>query len=283
MKKLDEALVYVGVWITGLYLLGLVLDFSFENGLSETKTQSVLLTWSLLLLLLKGRSLVKGLKVNWLVVPLVAFGLLLALPLGIIGDHILGVDAHREYYTFVQTDSNDTLYKLQKSKEAACLSVSLLPVYFQDITKAGAEDTFRLLYPIVFGTTYPLCIFCIARSFVQQKWALLAGIVVCLQPLFIWTTANARTSLGVLFLCLVLIVLLSSLSSNRKTFLLVLLGIGCVLSYYGTTFVLLTVLLTCSLVKEVRKPSFTSLLLVIFGTVLWWKWTGIDELVTRYF
>jgi len=89
--------------------------------------------------------------------------------------------------------------------------------------------------------------------------------------------------MGVLFLCLVLLVLLSRLGIVKKSLLLAFLAIGCVLSYYGVVLVLVFVLALCSLVKEVRITSIVGLVTTLLTTALWWKWTGIDELVTRYF
>ena len=278
MKLLDKYLVGFGIWLTGLYLLGLLLSWSV--GLEEVWTRLLFTVWTLFFIVLGFP--VKLPKINWWASSLLVLGLVLTLPLALIGDHIMGADAHREYYCFVQTDIANEIFVRSGYLITGCLSITLLPTFFQDITGVEHETLFRLLYPCVFSV-FPVVIYSLCRFFTKSLYAFAAGVVVALQPLFIWTTASARTSMGTLFIALVLLVLLCDIKGWQKSILVTVLGIGCLLSHYTSAFVMLAILVGALVPKTTRWPTILPLILLAFGTHMWLNHVGLNWITTRYF
>lgn len=277
MRSLDKCLVAFGLWIVSLYLLGLL--FSYMWSLQEGLTTQILIVSILVLILYLSRQAI-GTKFNWRVLFILCFALLMVLPLALKSGHILGVDSHREYWFFVQSDRANDIYQYGHMREGGCLSVTLLPLYFQDITGANPERLFNILYPILF-CVYPLIIYCISRKFVKERYALFAGLIVCLQPLFIWTVSNARMSVGVTFLTLCVLVLFSEF--KFKWLVLSLLVLGTIFSYYGAAYMLAGVLVPALLLKSNWKDLVFPVITLFVGTYLWLEHTGLENMLERYF
>jgi len=280
MRTLDKYLVGFGIWIVLIYLTGLVTSTTLREEITIPLFWMVTFCYVYCLVLVSWP--LKMPKINWWALGLLVIGLTMALPLALIGEHILGADAHREYYTFMQTDITDELYIRHGYLITGCLSVTLLPTLFQDAVGAEHEQLFRALYPVLFSI-FPVVVYAIARKFVSNFYAFAAGLVVTLQPMFIWTTASARTSLGTLFIALTILALLSEENGWKKTVVLSLLGVGCFLSHYTSAFILIAIL-ACSLLPRVtRWVSILPLFITALGTYYWLQHTGLDWMLTRYF
>ena len=272
MTTLEKTLVHYGLFILWIYIVGL----TFPSNFSEDFTKTVFYSGFIFFLLFRLVTVKewKLPKMNWPALGIWLVSLSLILPLALRGDHILGVDAHREFYAFMQSDLNNEVYTWEGGLVASCLSITILPTVFQDVTSIEHEALFKILYPLLFSI-FPIIVYLIAKRFVPQGYAFLAGIAVTLQPMFLWTTANARTSIGILFIALILMVIFSKIEDRYKFIYIVLLGTGCTLSHYVSVVVLITLLISLILFKEFRWIVIGSLPLVILITYLWQVHSGL--------
>jgi len=274
MTILGKFLVHYGIWILLLYLSGLLARNALYEGITQTFFWAITLSYVGCFIIANWP--VSRPKINWIALGIWAISLTLLLPLALRGDHILGVDTHREFYAFMQSDLNNEVYTWDGGLVASCLSVTILPVIFQDVTSIEHEVLFKILYPILFSV-FPVIVYLIARRFMAVGWAVLSGLTITLQPMFLWTTANARTSLGVLFIALFLLVMFSDVRDGSKFIYITLLGVGCALSHYMSAVVLLVLLATFLLFKGYRTVTFFSLSIIAAVTLTWQVSSGLEN------
>lgn len=279
MTTLERTLVYFGLWILGIYIGGLVFKDVLMEPMSKVLFYTLTLSFIWIRLLLNWP--LRKPKINKNALFLFLVSLVLILPLALVSNHIIGVDSHSEYLSFMRTDLDNELYMPGGELVPACLSVTVLPTVIQDVTRLDSERLFNILYPLIFSV-FPVIVYCLAKRFVGNKYAIVAGLLVMLQPIFLWTTANGRTSIGVLFLALCLLVLFSKLSSLEKFIYMSLLGVGCTLSHYATGGILLALLTVGLLSSNIRKPIIGSLVITTIGTFIWFWYTGLDPIIKSY-
>jgi len=127
--------------------------------------------------------------------PVVTFliSMSLVLLLSLRSNHIIGVDAHTEYYYF-QTTLNNLYWSIaQPTVYDACLSISLLPTIYQSILNISPEFLYRILYSLIFSVS-PLIIYVISKKYIGELYGFLHHIFSCLELLF-WTRHSIHVQL----------------------------------------------------------------------------------------
>ncbi|MBT9138603.1 MAG: hypothetical protein DDT31_01172 [Syntrophomonadaceae bacterium] len=168
----------------------------------------------------------------------------LVLLLGLRSSYIIGADAHTEYYLFRQTFYNG-LWQIGVigNQLDACLSVSLLPTIYQSFLNIDSQYLFKLLYPILFSIS-PLVIYIISQKYIGNRYAFLSSIFFMSQSMFLWVTANPRTSLAILFFALAIMTLLHSrLGEFNRRLLFIVFAFSCIVSHYSTAYIFFFILL----------------------------------------
>lgn len=171
--------------------------------------------------------------------PLIIFlsSISLVLLLGLRSNHIIGADAHSEYYLFQQTFHNGRWQILQNNTLDSCLSVSALPTVYQSFVDMNPEYLFKILYPVLFSAS-PLVIYIISRKYIGNFYAFLASLFFMSQITFLWTTANPRTTVAIFFFALSIMVLFQSgLNQLEKRVLFIIFAVSCIVSHYSTTYI----------------------------------------------
>lgn len=176
--------------------------------------------------------------------PLIIFmmSISLVLLMGMRSNHIIGADAHTEYYIFQQTLSNEKWQILSKTTIDSCLSISILPAIYESILNINSEYLFKVLYPILFSVS-PLVVYIIAKEYLGGRYAFLASFFFMSQSTFLNTTANARTTVAILFVALSIMVLLNDrLSLLEKRLFSIVFIFSCIVSHYSTTYIFFGIL-----------------------------------------
>lgn len=171
--------------------------------------------------------------------PLIIFMISISLILlsGMRSNHIIGADAHMEYYIFQQTFSNEKWQILLLSTLDSCLSISILPAIYQSFLDIDSEHLFKILYPLLFSLS-PLVVYIIAKEYLVDIYALFATLFFMSQNVFLGATASARTTIAILFVALSIMVLLKNgISIFEKRLLLIIFIFSCVVSHYSTTYI----------------------------------------------
>lgn len=221
-------------------------------------------------------------------VVLVLLSLSLLLPMSLRSAHLIGVDTHLEYYTFMMILKRLHWGVYTGTQLDSCLSISILPMLFEAVIKVPTEYLFKLLYPILFSIQ-PLAIFLIARKYFDTVFAFITGLFMAFQPQFLATTLNARTSMAILCVTLLFLTMFhQKIERGKKKILLLVFFIGVLLSHYSTTYLILAVLfiywviLRFSSKEHKRENSITIDMLFAFSllTIVWY--VSIVPMASRY-
>ena len=143
----------------------------------------------------------------------------LVLIFGLRSNYILGVDIHTEYYIFQQTLLYGHWGILLNSPLSSCLSISILPTIYQLILNINPQYLFKLLYPILFSTS-PMIVYILSRKYIGDSSAFLASLFYMSQAYFLSAGFSPRTSMGILFFGLSVMVLFCDELTNFNKHLL---------------------------------------------------------------
>ncbi len=167
----------------------------------------------------------------------------LVLLLGLRSNHIIGADAHTEYYLFQQTFQSGRWQIFLNSTLDSCLSISILPTIYQSFLNINSEYLFKILYPILFSIS-PLVVYFISKKYIGSFYAFLASLFFMSQTYFIEAAFSPRTVLAILFFTLAISVLfLNGLNEVNKKLLFIVFAVSCIVSHYSTTYIFFIVLL----------------------------------------
>jgi len=158
-------------------------------------------------------------------------------------NHIIGFDAHSEYYIFQQTFHNEQWQILGGGILDSLLSISLLPTIYQSFLNINSEYLFKILYPILFSIS-PLIVYLVSKKYIGSSYAFLASLFFMSQQVFLSAAYNPRTTLGILFFALSVMVLINSrLDEFSRKLLYIIFGGSIIVSHYSTAFIAFFVLL----------------------------------------
>jgi len=187
----------------------------------------------------------------------------LVLLLGLRSNHIIGVDAHTEYYIFQQTFYNGQWQIFTNSILDCCLSISVLPTVYQSFLNINPEYLFKILYPAIFSIS-PLVVYLLSRKYIGSRYAFLAALFFMSQHTFLQAAANPRTIVAILFFALSVTVLFGSrLDEFSKKLLFIIFAVSTIFSHYSTAYIFLFVLLLTFIGMQIipriifpqRKPA----------------------------
>ena len=167
----------------------------------------------------------------------------LVLLLGLRSNHIIGIDAHVEYYLFQQTFHNGQWQILLNSTLDSCLSISILPTIYQSFLNINSEYLFKILYPLLFSIS-ALVVYLISKKYIGSLYAFLASLFFMSQSIFLNTALSPRTNIAILFFALSIMVLFhAGLTDFNKRLLFIVFAASCIVSHYSSTYIFFLMLL----------------------------------------
>lgn len=195
----------------------------------------------------------------------ISVSLLLMLPLR--SNHIIGIDTHVEYQYFQSVIQNFHWGVYGERTIDSCLSTSLLPTIYTSVLNINAELMFKIIPSILFSIS-PLVVYIISKKYLNCTHSFFSTLFFMFQPLFLWTEANARTSIAILYFGLFFMVLFHEhITKVNKNILFILFSASCVVSHYSTTYIFFIILfifqftlqlLSVTLFKNSKVLSFFS-------------------------
>jgi uncharacterized membrane protein len=198
-------------------------------------------------------------------------------------EHILGHDAHTEYYFFNTTLLNQHWSILEHTSLDACLSISLLPAIYQSILELnGAEDTFKGIYAVLCAFA-PLSVYIIAKRYVGELNAFLAALFFTFQISFLQAPGSPRTNLALLFFAIFIMILLHpKILGIEKRGLLVIFMMATVISHYSSTYVFFFLIFFASLLgllikKYVPQRSITLMWVGLLSVLIFIWYAQVTE------
>lgn len=197
-------------------------------------------------------------------------------------DHLLGMDVHSEYYLF-QEVINNLSWQLVPSDNflllGPCASISLLPAIFQLILQVNPETLYRLYIPILFSIT-PIIVYIIAKRYLNNNEAFLSSIAFISYYSYFTASFYSRATFALFFFASLIMTLFNdTLRQSRKRILLLLFSISMIFTHYSSTFVLIFIVGTLSIITAVlskkinfkRELTITLALTIIASSFLWYS------------
>ena len=170
-------------------------------------------------------------------------GISVILMLSLRSSHIMGMDAHHEYYLFQLTAANQHWQILDKTTLDSCLSISLLPAIYQSFMNIDTEYLFKILFSLMFSIS-PLIVYIISRKYVGSFYAFFAAFFFISVPGFAITPMWARINIAILFFGLAIMVMNhKDISNLNKKALFIIFLLCIIVSHYSTTYVFFFLLL----------------------------------------
>lgn len=216
-------------------------------------------------------------KICPIIIFLMSISLLLLLPLR--SDHIIGSDSHAEYYLFRANFDHLSWSTISNTTLDSCLSISLFPIIYQSILNIESEFLFKILYSLIYSIA-PVIVYTISKKYVEISYAFLASVFFMSQQLFIYTEANARTTIAILFFAFSMLVLFSDqINREKRKFIFIIFMISCLLSHYTTTYIFFFILLLTYLMINAisfkyrfsKNITFTTIVLFFILIFFWYS------------
>lgn len=219
--------------------------------------------------------------------PLVLFMISIALLFhtSLISNYIVGFDIHRAYHVFEITHStgiwnpiiNETGPYAPRMNQM--LSATVFPTIYSNILNLEGTWVFKIVYPVIFALV-PVGLFQLYQKYVGKKAAVLAAFFILADITFSAEMPGLPTQMiAEFFLVLLLIVIFhEKLNPPKKVVLLTIFGAGMVVSHYGTSYVLVFILLIgwsiLLLTKKPMKIKSTYVILLFALAFSWYIYTS---------
>ncbi|PLS81296.1 hypothetical protein CYG49_02500 [Candidatus Saccharibacteria bacterium] len=220
----------------------------------------------------------------------------LTLSVSLRSNHLLGFDINQEYQVY-QLALENGVWRPGNLRDAynACLSITILPALYGSILLNHNEFIFKFLFQLYAGVV-SIAVFAIAAQTFKDKihFAFISSLFFIIQGQFIFQFPGlVRQLISLIFFGLIFLTLQSPLFSRNIKFALILLfGLGMVLSHYSTSYITIALILfisfsgfsllllkstLCKLLKHEKnvylkfKPPFnlSFVLLLFLFTFLW--------------
>ena len=209
------------------------------------------------------------------VIFLISISLLLLLSLR--SNHIIGVDAHQEYYFFRTTLNNLHWSVFGHSTLDACLAISLLPTIYQSILNTSTEFLYKVLHSLLYSVS-PLAVYIISKKYIGDFYGFLASCFFMFQSIFLWTAFNARANIAMLFFAFAMIALFNDkIDPLKKRVLFIVFMASCMVSHYSTTYIFFFIMVGTVIGIEILPIKYTvkkvvslTIVLLFFSMIFFW-------------
>jgi hypothetical protein len=184
------------------------------------------------------------------------FGASLALMWGfsLRGHFVYGFDISSEYHTFINVLHAGRWHTPHRNDAyGAMVSLTVFPSMLVGLTGASPMLVLKAIYPLLFAF-FPVAVFLLGSRVLSRRFAYLAALFIVVQNyMYQQLPAIARQEIALLFFAALLFALFDvRLRRLSRMSLIVVLGLGLVLSHYGTTYLTIGLLGT-ALVLEIGR------------------------------
>jgi uncharacterized membrane protein len=184
----------------------------------------------------------------------------------LVSENLMGYDIHLEYQVFKLTEAetvwapSQTLDPSQIANYQSTLSITILPTILAQLLNLNGEVIFKVVYPLLY-TIVPLALYSLYTRRVTSRIAFLATLFVMASPITFYGIENlslARQMIAEIFLVLSLLLLFDKVSSLPRLIMIILFGMGIIVSHYALAFIYLFYLIFVFLFSW-RRHAFTLL------------------------
>jgi uncharacterized membrane protein len=175
------------------------------------------------------------------------------------GHFVNGFDIATEYHTFTSVLAAGRWHTAHHNDSyGAMLSLTILPSMLTMLTGASPLLVLKAIYPSLFAL-FPVAVFLLARRVLQPSFAYLATLFLVVQSyLFDQLTEIARQEIGLLFFIFLLNAIVDGqLLRRARNVLIVVFGVGLVLSHYSTAYLAIIVFAGALALEFVRNRALS--------------------------
>lgn len=202
----------------------------------------------------------------------------LVLMLALRSDHIIGADVFTEFLVFKYTFNQMQWNLITNSILEPCLSISILPAIYNRFLNLEPEFLFKILFALL-CSIFPLVIYSISKKYVYSSFAFIAAIFFMTNQNFLWTEANARASIAMLFIALSIFSLfVLNVNEMKKKLLFIIFMVAAVFSHYASAYIFFFILTGMAIgsvifTKRIKNyKNFVSISLAILAFLLIFTW-----------
>ena len=211
-------------------------------------------------------------------IAILMIGIALLFMFSLRSNHIIGMDAHTEYYIFQLITSNlHWDMSIFRHAYTACLSVTLLSAIYQSLSNMNGEYIYKIVYALIYSIT-PLGVYVLSKKYVGGLYAFLASIFFISQERFISITINLRTDIAIFFFVLAMMVFFDDKIDNvNKKLLFVIFMFSVIVSHYSTSYIFFFIMLgvfagmkLLTKKQSLKKAISLTLMLLFFASIFFW-------------
>ncbi len=172
------------------------------------------------------------------------------------GWFITGHDILLEYHVFTLTnDAHRWSMAFYQDPYNACLSLTILPTYIQNLLHVGTEYIFKFFMELI-GALSVIVVYYLTKKYVSEKTAFLIGFLYISFPTFMVDMAFLnRQGVAFLFLSSMIFTLVNTeyFPGRTKTLTLFVFGTGMIFSHYSTSYIAVPVLLGAYFINRLLR------------------------------
>ncbi|MDD5493722.1 MAG: DUF2206 domain-containing protein [Dehalococcoidia bacterium] len=152
----------------------------------------------------------------------------------LISSNIIGTDSHLEYYHANIVIEKGYWDATVPALINSCMSITILAPIYSIFLNLDVIWVHKIVFPLLFAVA-PIALYRSIRIQMGPKAAFISCVFFVTMPMFTMDMAQLnRQQISELFFCLVILLLVDrKMSPSVKTLLIVLFGMGVVVSYYG--------------------------------------------------
>ena len=172
------------------------------------------------------------------------------------GWFVTGHDIMLEYHVFtLVNNAHAWSMALYRDPYMACLSITILPVYLQNLLHVSGVYIFKFFLQFL-GALGVVTIYYLSKEYVSASIAFLAGFIYLSFPTFMTDMAFLnRQEIALVFFGLLILILLNEKYATGKSriFLLFLLVTGMIISHYSTSYVAIAIFVGAYIINLILR------------------------------
>jgi uncharacterized membrane protein len=210
-------------------------------------------------------------KYNIIIIILLSISIVILYPMRT--EYIVGTDIVNEFYTYNEVLNSGVWKSITNTVLDSSLFISIFPTCLNLITSLESVVMYKYLYPIL-STILPVIMYMFYRKILPNQHAFLSSVFYITQPAFITTTMRPRTTMGVIFIMLILY-LVDIPYNNKNIYLTIIFIFSLIVAHYSNAYLLFLIFIISMLppywnkIKEFTYKIKITIIMFLF-MYLWY-------------
>lgn len=202
------------------------------------------------------------------------FSLALLWHFSFVSEYLVQWDSFLEYHYFGLANTAEFWDWTIPQNYNAMLSITILPTVVSQLSGITGTAIFKIIYPLWYALV-PVVLYTIYRHRIEAKPAFCAAFFfISIQVFFLEMPSINRQMIAELFIVLLISLILYEVITGPKKVLLILFGIGIIISHYSLTYIYIGFLIISIIMVYLfrRRTSYISITFVVLFIVISIVW-----------